>query len=103
MRTRKILTSEKSSKILVITCWLIYMIAYLTRNTYVASIVHLTGEGLITTSMAGLVSTCYFISYGSGHLINGILADRVSPVPMLSIGIVGTAFSNLLMPVVLCA
>lgn len=100
-QTRKILTSEKSSKILVITCWLIYMIAYLTRNTYAASIVHLTGEGLITTSMAGLVSTCYFISYGSGHLINGILADRVSPVPMLSIGIVGTAVANLLMPMVI--
>lgn len=101
MRTRKILTSEKNSRALVITCWLIYMIAYLTRNTYAASIVHLTGEGLVTTSMAGLVSTCYFISYGSGHLINGILADRVSPVPMLSIGIIGTAAANLLMPVVI--
>lgn len=99
--TRKILTSEKSSRILVITCWLIYMIAYLTRNTYAASIVHLTGDGLITTSMAGLVSTCYFISYGSGHLINGILADRVSPVPMLGIGIIGTAVANLLMPLVI--
>lgn len=101
MKIRKILTSEKSSRALVITCWLIYMIAYLTRNTYAASIVHLTGEGLVTTSMAGLVSTCYFVSYGSGHLINGILADRVSPVPMLSIGIIGTAAANLLMPVVI--
>lgn len=99
--TRKILTSEKSSRVLIITCWIIYMIAYLTRNTYAASIVHLTGEGLVTTSMAGLVSTCYFVSYGSGHLINGILADRVSPVPMLSIGIIGTAVANLLMPVVI--
>jgi len=101
MKIRKILTSEKSSLALAITCWLIYMIAYLTRNTYAASIVLLTGEGLLTTSMAGLISTCYFVSYGCGHLINGFLADRVSPVPMLGMGIVGTAVANLLMPAVI--
>ena len=84
----------------MITCWLVYMVAYLTRNTYAASIVHLTGQGLLTTSMAGLVSTCYFISYGSGHMINGFLADRVPPVTMLGAGIIGTAACNLLMPVV---
>ena len=101
MKKQKVLTSAKSSLALIISCWLIYMIAYLTRNTYSASIVHLTGEGLINTSMAGLISTCYFISYGCGHLINGIIADRVSPVPMLSVGIIGTALANLLMPMVI--
>lgn len=101
MKVQKLLTSEKTSRALVVTCWFIYMIAYLTRNTYAASIVHLTGEGLLTTSMAGLISTCYFVSYGCGHLINGILADRVSPVPMLGLGILGTAAANLLMPVVI--
>lgn len=84
----------------MITCWLVYMVAYLTRNTYAASIVHLTGQGLLTPSLAGLISTCYFISYGSGHMINGFLADRIKPVTMLCIGIVGTAVCNVLMPVV---
>ena len=84
----------------MITCWLVYMVAYLTRNTYAASIVHLTGQGLLTPSLAGLISTCYFISYGSGHMINGFLADRIKPVTMLGIGIVGTAVCNVLMPVV---
>ena len=100
MKSKKILTSVKSSKALMITCWLIYMIAYLTRNTYNASIVHLTGQGLLTTSLAGLVSTCYFVSYGCGHLINGFLADRTRPVVMLGAGIIGTAVANVLMPVV---
>ena len=84
----------------MITCWLVYMVAYLTRNTYAASIVHLTGQGLLTPSLAGLISTCYFISYGSGHMINGFLADRIKPVTMLCIGITGTAVCNVLMPVV---
>ncbi len=100
MKSKKILTSMKSSKALMITCWLIYMIAYLTRNTYNASIVHLTGQGLLTTSMAGLVSTCYFVSYGCGHMINGFLADRTRPVFMLGAGIMGTALANVLMPFV---
>lgn len=100
MKTKKILTSMHSSRALMITCWLIYMIAYLTRNTYNASIVLLTGQGLLTTSMAGLVSTCYFVSYGCGHLINGILADRTRPVVMLGSGIMGTALANVLMPLV---
>ncbi len=100
MKAYKILTSQKSSRAIMITCWLVYMVAYLTRNTYAASIVHLTGQGLLTTSLAGLISTCYFISYGTGHMINGFLADRMKPVTMLGIGIVGTAVCNVLMPVV---
>ena len=91
VKSKKILTSMKSSRALMITCWLIYMIAYLTRNTYNASIVHLTGEGLLTTSLAGLVSTCYFVSYGCGHLINGFLADRTRPVVMLGAAILALA------------
>ena len=81
----------------MICCWLIYTVAYLTRNTYPASIVHLTGAELMTQSAAGFISTCYFITYGAGHLINGFLADRISPVFMLITGICGTAAANIAM------
>ena len=63
MKVQKLLTSEKTSRALVVTCWFIYMIAYLTRNTYAASIVHLTGEGLITTSMAAYFHLQTFLNY----------------------------------------
>lgn len=98
MKTRRIITDERASYGIIVACWLVYMIAYLTRNTYPASIVHLTDGGLLTPSDAGLVSTVYFVCYSCGHLINGFLADRVSPLAMLFIGIGGTAAANLLMP-----
>ena len=71
MKTYKHITDERASRAITIACWLIYMVAYLTRNTYPASIVHLTDTGLLTTSAAGMVSTVYFVCYSSGHLING--------------------------------
>lgn len=98
MKTRRIITDRRASYGIIVACWLVYMIAYLTRNTYPASIVHLTDGGLLTPSDAGLVSTVYFVCYSCGHLINGFLADRVSPLAMLFIGIGGTAAANLLMP-----
>ncbi len=41
-----------------------------------------------------MIGTGYFISYGIGHLINGFLADRISPIMMLIIGMCGTAAAN---------
>ena len=103
MKTRRIITDKRASYGIVAACWLIYLIAYLTRNTYPASIVHLTDGGLLTPSDAGLVSTVYFVCYSCGHLINGFLADRVSPFAMLFIGIGGTAAANLIMPMTIPA
>ena len=100
MKTRKILNSEKSSRAVTVSCWFVYMVAYLTRNTYPASIVHLTSAGMLSQSAAGLISTCYFVMYGVGHLVNGFLADRISPVFMLVTGICGTAAANIAMTLV---
>lgn len=86
---------------MILSCWFVYMVAYITRNTYPASIVHLTSAGLLGQSQAGLISTCYFVMYGVGHLVNGFLADRISPVLMLITGICGTAAANVTMTLVM--
>lgn len=82
---------------MTVACWIVYMAAYITRNTYPAAIVHLTGASLLSQSDAGLISSGYFISYGIGHLINGFLADRISPSKMLTVGICGTVAANIAM------
>ncbi len=101
MKTRKSLTSVKASKAVSVSCFIVYLVAYITRNTYPASIVHLTSANLLSQSQAGLISTCYFVTYGAGHLINGFLADRISPVFMLITGICGTAAANVTMTLVM--
>ena len=97
MKPRKTLTNEKSSNYVFLACWIVYAVAYITRNTYSVTIVVLTGASLLTPTQAGLISTCYFASYGVGHLVNGILADRISPRFMMIFGITGTVAANLLM------
>lgn len=103
MKKRKVLTDIKSSRAVAACCCIVYIVSYLTRNTYPASIVALTGSRLITQSEAGLISTFYFIMYGTGHLVNGFLADRISPVLMLIVGMSGTVAANILMPAVMPA
>lgn len=98
MTNHKIISSRRLSWLMVFGCWLVYTVAYIARNTYSASIVTLTGKGMLDEKSAGLVGTLYFIMYGTGHLINGILADRISPVAMIVTGLLGTTACNLLMP-----
>lgn len=100
MKIRKTLTNEKSSRAVFLACWIVYAVAYITRNTYSVTIVVLTGASLLTPTQAGLISTCYFAAYGTGHLVNGILADRISPRFMMISGIAGTVAANLLMAAV---
>jgi OPA family glycerol-3-phosphate transporter-like MFS transporter len=100
MTQRKIITSRRLSWLMVFGCWFVYTMAYLARNTYSASIVTITGTGLLDEKSAGLVGTLYFILYGAGHLINGILADRISPMVMIITGLCGTTVCNFLMPTV---
>lgn len=95
-----IISSRRASRAMVLACWLVYSVAYIARNTYSASIVTLTGAGLLSQSDAGLIGTCYFIFYGLGHLVNGILADRISPFVMIVTGLCGTTACNLLMTAV---
>ncbi len=73
------------------------MSAYVGRNTFKASIAPIVAQGLMSNAQAGLIETCYFILYGAGHLINGILADRLNPYKMITTGLCGSALANLIM------
>jgi len=87
------------SLLLIAACWLVYMAAYVGRNTFKASIAPIVAAGFLTNAQAGLIETFYFVTYGAGHLINGLLAQRLNPYKMVSIGLVGSALANLVMAV----
>lgn len=100
MKTQKILRDPRCCRLLFLACWLVYTSAYIGRNTFQASIATLLEQGIMTAAQAGLIGTCYFICYGTGHLINGILADRLSPFTMIKTGLFGSAAANLIMALV---
>ena len=54
-------------------------------------------SGGYTKASMGLVGTFFFLAYGIGQLVNGLLADKLSPVKMIFIGLTLSAVTNLLM------
>lgn len=65
--------SKKKQKILILLCWLVYTCAYLGRYSYNSN-KPLIMEGLgIGKGEAGLVVSLFFLTYGAGQIINGVL------------------------------
>lgn len=86
-------------KILFSLCWLVYCTSYLGRLNYSSAMTLMISEGVLTASAAGFISMLYFFAYAIGQLINGLAADRINPVHMISYGLVMSAVANLFMGV----
>ena len=80
-------------------CWIVYVTAYLGRLNYSAAMTEIISEGYIPMEQAGLVLTGFFIAYGIGMLINGIICDKVSAKNMLLVGFAASIGANILMGV----
>lgn len=76
-------------------CWLVYAVAYIGRLNFSASLGDMTASGWITKAQGGIIGTGFFISYGAGQLVSGILGDLYKPRGMVMIGLVASALVNL--------
>lgn len=99
MSTKK-LTDSKYMLFLLFLSWLVYFVGYLARLDYGAVMPEIIRMEGISKASAGLVSTGASVSYAIGQIVSGILGDRFSPRLVMFSGIFGTAFCNLLMPLV---
>ncbi len=54
----------------------------------------------VMKSAASLITTTSFITYGTGQLLSGVLADKFSPRMLIFIGFCSTVVCNLLIPFV---
>lgn len=84
---------------LFLLCWVIYFISYLGRRNLSAAMSSMITLGTLTTVQAGAINTAFFISYALGQLVNGILADRLSPKRMVLFGLCMAGVSNALMAI----
>lgn len=82
----------------VALCWLAYFIVYLGRLNYSACLVGITESLDVTKAQAGLVSSFFFIAYGAGQFINGLMAGKFNPWKMITVSMVIAAVINLIMP-----
>ncbi len=87
----------RASRLLFIGVWVAYMATCMTRNTYSAAISAIVADGLFTKSATGVISAAFYLFYGGGQFIGGYLSDKISPIIILTIGMVGSAATNLAM------
>lgn len=94
---KKKLSDPKMMKSLFLVSWLVYFSSYLGRLNFSASITEITLTGVLDKSQAGSISTAFFIAYGVGQLISGVLADKISCKWMVFSGLCLSILCNLSM------
>ena len=57
----------------------------------------MTADGALAPGADGIISAAYLVFYGSGQIINGFVAMKLSPRQMIPVGLVGSGVCNLLM------
>ena len=84
-------------RIHVMVCiWFGYAMFYLTRNSY-KSIMPLMLEDLgLQLTDVGILSTIFYIVYGSSRFIGGIISDKSNPRFFMGIGLLITGIINIL-------
>ena len=78
--------SLKKSRLVVIVLWLIYASAYFGRTCYSAAIASIVSNGVYSKADIGIVGTVFFVCYGVGQIVNGILGDKINPFKMVLCG-----------------
>ena len=89
--------SNKKSDFLIFLCWTAYTSAYIARLNYNASMVEILSQLGTTKEQAGMVSSFFFLAYGAGQLINGLLSKRYNTKYSVAIALVASCIVNLSM------
>jgi len=89
-------TKKLSYKSIVLLGFLVYFFSYAMRLDYSASIVAIVSDLNISNTMASAAVTGSFITYGIGQVVFGFIGDKISPVKMISVAMLGTILVNVL-------
>lgn len=80
-------------------CWVAYALSYLCRTNLSIALPSMTQELGWSAAKAGMIGSAFFISYGAGHLLNGLLGDKLPIKRFMALGLLGTSLCNLLIGV----
>lgn len=93
MKSKKML--NKKVILPIFLCWLAYTIAYIGRYSYSASIEPIKDFYGVSETEAGFVGTLFFISYGTGQVINGLLCKRYNKRLVVGVALIISALLSL--------
>ncbi len=96
----KISQKAKSAFLLGALCSISYFAVYIARNILGAVTPQMV-DGRFTEEYIGAVSSLYFMAYAFGQLINGAIGDKIKARWMMSIGLFGAGFTNLIFSLII--
>ena len=91
--------NKREANRIIILCWAAYTVAYIGRLNLNAYIEPMRDQLGFSKTELGLVSSFFFISYGLGQLIHGILSRKYNTRYSVTVALVGSAAVNVLMTV----
>lgn len=87
---------DKNYRDLFLLCWAAYFSTYICRLNFSAVMPELTNGNVFTSGQIASISSAFFICYGIGQFISGILGDRLNTRLMIFCGLLISALSNIL-------
>ena len=88
--------NELSQRTVVMLGFLVYFFSYAMRLDYSATLVAIVSDLKISNTMASAAVTGSFITYGIAQAFCGIVGDKISPIKMISVAMIGTIIVNVL-------
>lgn len=87
---------NKNYRDLFLLCWAAYFSTYICRLNFSAVMPEIANENVFTSGQIASVSSAFFISYGLGQFISGILGDKLNTRLMIFFGLLISSASNIL-------
>ena len=91
---KKKIASSGLTVLFIAACWMAYSFSYIGRLNFSASMADMTSSGVLLKSQAGAVTTGFFICYGCGQFLSGMLGDRIKPRYLVFAGLVCSSLIN---------
>ena len=88
--------NKRASRIFFAFIWLMYALVYMTKNCFSGALSAIVAEGSLTLSEASLIIASFYLAYTPLQIVGGILADKISPEKLITIGLLGSAVSNVI-------
>ena len=86
--------NKRASRIFFVFIWLMYALVYMTKNCFSGALSAIVEEGTLSLTEASWIIASFYIAYTPLQILGGIFADRISPEKLITIGLVGSAASN---------
>ncbi len=89
------LENKKESRSFFVFLWLMYATVYMTKNCFSGALAAIVEEGTFTLTQTTFISAAFYLAYAPLQILGGIFADKYSPEKLITIGLLGSAVSNI--------